>query len=161
MLEIFDTGQGSHLLVSTEVTRTNAGLLSIPMVGTEVALPSLSITGEHCYRCKCHMFQMPELLACLPVWLQCTACDILGIDGSCLNCCLAYQLMSSRTSALAMLLCQKVQLKFGMIAESSEGLLGGQKPPLQLVFRAMDEHGQRIRAILPLLSDEFVVGPYA
>ena len=69
--------------------------------------------------------------------------------------------MSSRTSALAMLLCQKVQLNFGMIAESSEGLLGGQKPPLQLVFRGMDEHGQRIRAIPPLLSDEFVVGPYA
>ncbi len=46
-----------------------------------------------------------------------------------------------------------------MIAESSEGLLGRQKPPLQLVFRAMDEHGHRMKAIPPLLSDEFVVGP--
>ena len=45
----------------------------------------------------------------------------------------------------------------GVIAESTEGLLGGQKPPVQLVFRAMDEHGQRIKAIPPLLSDEFAV----
>ncbi|DBB14930.1 TPA: hypothetical protein ACH3X3_004529 [Trebouxia sp. C0006] len=77
--------QGSHLLVRTEVARTDDGLLFIPMAGTQIALPSLSIT------------------------------------------------------------------------ESSEGLLGRQKPPLQLVFRAMDEHGHRMKAIPPLLSDEFVV----
>ena len=41
-------GQGSHLLVRTEVARTDDGLLSIPMAGTQIALPSLSITGEHC-----------------------------------------------------------------------------------------------------------------
>lgn len=61
--------------------------------------------------------------------------------------------------AFTILLCQEAQLNFGMNAESSEGLLGGQKPPLQLAFRAMVEHGQRIKAISPLLSDEFVVGP--
>ena len=65
-------GQGSHLLVSTEVTRTDGGLLSILMVGTEIALPSLSITGEHCqqmsmpYAC----FEVHELLACLPLPLS-------------------------------------------------------------------------------------------
>ncbi len=68
--------------------------------------------------------------------------------------------MSSSTSALTVLLCQKAQFKFGITADSSEGLLGGKKPPVQLVFRAVDEHGQRIRAIPPLLSDKFVVGPY-
>ncbi len=69
--------------------------------------------------------------------------------------------MSSSTSwALMVLLSQKAHFKFGIIAESSEGLLGGQKPPVQLVFRAMDEHGQRIKAIPPLLSDAFVVGPH-
>lgn len=49
MLEILDTTwPGVSPLVSTEVTRTDNGLLSIPMAGTEIALPSLSITGEHC-----------------------------------------------------------------------------------------------------------------
>jgi len=64
-------GQGSHLLVSTEVTRTNDGLLSIPMVGTEIALPSLSITGEHCQQMQMSYvcFQVPKLLICLPVVL--------------------------------------------------------------------------------------------
>ncbi len=42
-------------------------------------------------------------------------------------------------------------------AESSEALLGGQKPPLQLLVTAVDAQGQRIDAIPPLLSDEFVV----
>ena len=45
----------------------------------------------------------------------------------------------------------------GVGTESSEGLLGGQKPPVQLLFRAVDAQGQRVRSIPPLLSDEFLV----
>ncbi len=41
--------------------------------------------------------------------------------------------------------------------ESSEALLVGQKPKLRLLMRAVNSQGQRISAIPPLLSDDFVV----
>lgn len=45
-----------------------------------------------------------------------------------------------------------------VITESTEALLGGQRTPVQLLFKVVDAHGQRVKAIPPLLSDTFVVG---
>lgn len=40
--------QGTHLLVGTDVTRTNNGVISIPMNSAEVPLPILTLTGTSC-----------------------------------------------------------------------------------------------------------------
>ena len=44
-----------------------------------------------------------------------------------------------------------------MHAESSEALLVGQKPKMQLLLRGVDQIGQHISSIEPLLTNDFVV----
>lgn len=52
---------------------------------------------------------------------------------------------------------QTVVLPKLSMTESSEALLAGQKPRLKMLLQTVDSHGQRIFAIPPLLSDDFVV----
>lgn len=44
-----------------------------------------------------------------------------------------------------------------LLAESSEALMAGQKPPMQLLIQAVNGQGDRINEIAPFISDEFVV----
>ncbi len=41
--------QGRHLLVSTEVARTDDYWMSFPLTSAQTALPNLSVSGEICH----------------------------------------------------------------------------------------------------------------